>query len=494
MSNKIKAIIGGSIAIVLLVAALLALKFTAPPKDPNDLVIPDDKLVSLIEEDRYKSEYLKIKNNSGEFELKLLGENLYTVVGFEDLPQISNVFTTVFSEVCNVVASEIIEENCDDLGKFGLADPEVQFEYKVKDKEPYKISIGNLSSDGSIHYVCETGKNTVYAFSATAMSSLYKSKYDYLNKEIIASFDGQVAAEVPIINRISIKRPDLEKPMIFETMGKDDLTENSVPQSSIIMTSPVKSLISETPAQDYFYGNFGLTADDVACVNPTPEQLTEYGFDNPSSEFEIDYNDNLTVRIKTGNGIPCEHEEGEDLTGHKHVNTHHYAISKEGNIVYEIKTEAMRWFEMQPKDIISIFAVIPSIFDIDRLEFVIDDVAHVLKYTIDEREDGTKSVEGATLDGKEVDSEHARGMYQLLASTSIIDLNTVVPTVKPTTTVKYVYKNGKVDTVEMFVLPDRTGVVSFNGNNAFKSRVGINDKIIKEFDNLVNGKAVDTSW
>lgn len=496
MSKKVKAIIAASAVLVVLAAALVVLLMTAP--DPNDISsnpILTSEAIPLAKEDRYQIEYAEIENAKGKYKVVPIGENIFNIEGYDEYAVMRDMLPELLIEVCNVSANDVIAENVTDMKQFGL-DPAVStFTVKVKDKEPYSLSVGALSMDQTFYYVCKTGENTVYSVGATTFDHIFKGEREFLDLVVTEGFDSQNAATVPQINRVLISRPDLEKPMVFEKYKDGELSANAAQQASFRMTSPVEALISETPAQDYIYGNFGINADAVACVNPTAEDLTKFGFDEPTSVFEVDYNDNLKIRLKTGNGIPCQHDEDEDLTGHKHVNTHYYVLNKDGDRIYEVKTEAMRWMEMQHKDILSSFAIIPSIFDVEKLEFTVDEETHVLQYTSEKNENDANVIVGATLDGKEVDSYEARSMYQLLASTNITDINTgKTPPAKASITVKYHYFSGKTDTVELYELEDHTGIVSLNGNNAFVGRVGVQDKIRREMQNLKDGKKVDTDW
>lgn len=497
MSKKIRAIIVSAIVLVLLGGAIIALALSNKSAEDdllNTTSINTD-FVPLIREDRYKTEYLKIKNKTSEYEIKPIGENLYSIVGFEDLFQIKAYFPEALTQACSVTATKLIAEDSQSLGDFGFNDPELVFEIKTEGNDAISLTVGSTTSDGSSHYVIITGENDIYSVPVTTFPNLFMDKFDYLDKTVINGFDPNVATEIPYLNKVSITRKDLETPIVFDSFVKGDLSENAVSQSTIRMTSPVEALISETSAQDYLYGNFGLIAESIVDINPTEEKLIEYGFDDPSSVFEIKYNDNINIKVTTGNGIECEHAVDEDLTGHQHEFVSYYAMRDDSNTVYRVSTISMRWFEMQPKDIISTIAVLPSVFDLESVELTTsDDKTYTLKYETESSEDGKKSVTGATLDGKEVDSKDARQILQLLTLTDIQDLNYETPTSEAETTIKYNYLDGTNNVVELFILEDRTAVISLDGNNAFVGRPALVDKINNEIKKLESGSPVDINW
>lgn len=496
MSKKIKSVILAAIVLIVLVGIVIALVLLNEhdAKNPASAISSESKFVTLVEENRGNTEWLNIKNKKGEYKIIPVGENVYSAEGIEDLPQANYVYLETLASACNVVASEIVEENATDLSIYGLVSPEVEFELKIKDKDAMKISLGNLSPDKSLRYGKSGENNNVYAFPATAFETLFFGKLDYLDAALIPGYDPDNDPEnIPVIEKVTITRPDLEKPMVFEQIEKEYFTENSVMQASVRMTSPVTALLSETPAQEYFYGNFGIGAEEIVAISPDEKELEEFGFNEPTSTYEVIYSGGKTVKVKTGKGVLCRHTEDEDLTDHKHVITYHYAMREGSELVYLMETDLMRWFKMQPKNVMSKYAVIPSVFDMESVDVTVGGKDYKLVYET-KIETDKKEVLSAKVNGKAVTTGEATNFLQLLGSTAITDINLNPVSEKPEITIKYNYKNGKTDIVELIVTADRTCIVSLNGEKALKGRSGLIAKIEMELADLLAGEKVDLSW
>ena len=78
--------------------------------------------------------------------------------------------------------------------------------------------------------------------------------------------------------------------------------------------------------------------------------------------------------------------------------------------------------------------------------------------------------------------------------TAIQDIYTGKVTGEPVFRADYHYRSGKTDTIEVYLLADRTAVLSLNGNKGFLGRAGYVDKIVKETQNLLDGKEIDINW
>lgn len=493
MSKKVRTIIIGSAVLVALIGVLVVLQLTKEKPKENSVSNIDDEFVTLVNGKEADLEYVHIKNQKDDYIINRQAEERWGIKEIMDYEQTYYLYTETVPMACNIVASSIVEENSKDLSIYGLVNPEVTVKVKFKDKDEKSVSLGNLSPDGKVRYGIETGEKTVYAFPNTAFKNFYFTKYDYVNKELIKGFDPEQPNEIPIINEMIVSRPDLEKPIILKKFQEGELSKNATSQSYIYMQSPVKSLISESAAQDYVFGNFGIMAEKIVSAKPTKEQLAEYGFDKPTSEFTVRYNDTTTLKIITGKGIECEHNPDEKLDGHKHEIVSYYAKKENSDQIFVVKATDMRWMGLQPKDIISSVAVLESILDINSIDITLEGTTNNLTFV---RGEDPKDVNQfkSTLNKKEVDIAKAKAYMQLCQLTSIQDVNKKQVNANPTATIKYNYTSGKSDVIDIYILEDRTCVLSVNGNKAFIGRPGYVDKLIKEMQNLTSGKEVDIDW
>lgn len=494
MSKKVKTLIIGGIVLILLIGVLIILPILLKEDEPkNDLSSDLSELVTLIEGNPYDVEYVHIVNETDDYVIDKQAEEVWGIDKIMDFVQTSYMYSETIAAASNLTAANTIEENSSDIGKFGLKNPSLTLEVKMKDKELFTLIAGDLSPDRALRYACIKGENTVYGFSANALARFYYSSTKYIDTVLVPGLDSDQLSDIPVINEMSVSRPDLEKPIILKEYEEGELSENAPMQASVYMSSPVRALISETPAQTYIYENFGIQAESIVKANPTEEEWKEYGFDQPTSEFSLRYNDTSTVKVVTGKGVECQHEESEDLTGHQHVIEYYYAKRDDINQIFLVRASALKWMNFNAKDIISSVILLPSIKDLASLDVTVNGEKNVIAFNRGEDPADVNSYTAA-LNGKEANVTDAKSYMNLCLNTAVQDLNTVIPTVAPKVTIQYNYLNGKKDVVDIYVLEDRSCIVALNGSPDFTGRAGFVDKLEKEMANLKNGKAVDIEW
>lgn len=498
MSKKVKAIIAGSIVMVLLVGAVIALVLTNNPATEDEQTSSiGAELITIQEASVDDLEYILVKNQKDEYKIESIGEKKFGIKEIDGYKQVDGMFETTASSVMNIYAQQIIEENATDLDMYGFDNPTLEAEIKVRGKDSLKLTLGNLSPDTYTRYMIKTGENTVYGMSSGTLSNLMSTKYDYLDKVVVPALetgeDGNPVA--PSLERIEIQNELLEKPVIMEKYQEGELSKNGFPGIGVKMTSPINGMINETKAQERINPVFGLTASSIAAINPTAAQLTEYGFDTPTSSFSINYDKTFSAKVITGSAIECQHEEGEDLTDHKHVIKSYYAMREGTNVIYVVPKESLSWLDIKRNTLLSSIAVLPPILDLDGVDFTVGSEKYEIKYKmIGDDEDDTNEME-ATVNGKSVDIDAAKKMLQLFYATSIQDVNTgITPENPPDASLVYHYKGGKTDKVEFFIMDDRQVVISLNGNLGYTGRSGYIEVMQKNMNKLINGEEVDTDW
>lgn len=494
MNKKVKSILWGSGIIVVLGIAVAVLMLTqADPQEEIDRHASSlaAKLVTLVNEQSSDVESLHIKNELDEYTITRAGEGVWRIPEIAEFAQQDYLYLETLGQASNINANEVIEENCTDLSKFGLDRPKLVIDITYVNGNEYHLTVGNRAPGSGAQYIMQEGDSTVYALPSTSIPNLYYNRHEYTEKTVIETFDPEDPSTVPHIDYVKIDRPDLEQPIIMESMTQEELGPNAVIQTNLRLKSPVNAMLSETPLQTYVFALFGMTGSEVVAANPTPEELTQYGFDEPSSTYELRYNETSTVKLTTGYKV--RGQSYPDENGNTYETDCYYVIKEGINQIYVVPTQMVTWMEMQPKDIISSAAVLPNILDIESLETVVEGRKTVVDFTLGE--DPTKSADiTAALNGEAHDIEPVRSYLQLIMGTAIQDIYTGEVTGEPVFRADYHYRSGKTDTIEVYLLADRTAVLSLNGNKGFLGRAGYVDKIVKETQNLLDGKEIDINW
>jgi len=493
MSRKVKAIIAGGVVIALLVAVLVVLQLTKEDKPESTVSAVEVDVISVINGLETDLEYIKVKNQADEYEISRQAEGRWGIADIMDYDQDLAMYFTTIQQATSVNALEIIEENSTNLAKFGLDAPTLVFEVKFKDGKTYTIKKGMTSSDKSISYFTEGETKTVYSIKSNYFENLELDRYAYIRTLLVPGFESDQAEDIPKIDKITITRPDLAKPIIVEkfdpTMGK----EFSAPQADLRLISPRNALLSYDAIQNTLYGYFGIEAESIVAVKPTKEQFEEYGFNKPTSVLEMQYDSNSNIKITTGKAITTDVVDSEGKpTGQKKVSSY-YAMSGGSQQVFVMKAIDVRWLETMPEKLISDVQILPHILEIDSIDVTLEGKTNNLKIIKGADKKDTKLIT-AKLNGKAVEASEAKMYMQVLLLTSIGDFGDTKQTGNPVATIKYNYVNGKSELVEVYIKEDLTCTVVINKASAYIGRAGYVDKLIKELKNLEAGKTVDMDW
>ena len=160
MSKKIKTIIWSSAALVVLIAVTVTLVLTAP-SSTDDTSAPSVESIALIRETYSDVESLHIKNQDDDYTIELVGEELWRIRDTMDLKQITYMYDQTLTNLSTFSAIETIEEDCADLSRYGLDDPQISFEIKYNNGNSYAFDIGLQTADGTYYYPVKDGDNTV---------------------------------------------------------------------------------------------------------------------------------------------------------------------------------------------------------------------------------------------------------------------------------------------------------------------------------------------
>ena len=129
MSKKIKAIIFGGIAVVVLAAITVILVVTAPSNNEESSFISTNA-IPLIDELSTDVDSLYVKNATGEYTIETIGEDLWRIKHISGFKSLDYLYQQTLSNLCTFSATELIEENCSDLERYGLSDPYISFVMK----------------------------------------------------------------------------------------------------------------------------------------------------------------------------------------------------------------------------------------------------------------------------------------------------------------------------------------------------------------------------
>jgi len=180
-----------------------------------------------------------------------------------------NVYT-IAEALAGISVVKYIEEDAEDLNKYGLASPPYVFEYTVDGKD-FRLSLGKPDPDGRNYYALLNDENLVFTVSA--------SMFNFLDKpieELISSF-----VHLQNINDVSEMKITMDGRVDISKINVDteDDEKSTYEFNGVLLTGEKDEEYIRT-FKKYYQGAIGITMDklnlDAKPVLENPEVTIEY--------------------------------------------------------------------------------------------------------------------------------------------------------------------------------------------------------------------------
>ena len=461
MSSSVKYLIAGVTAAVLLGGGVIAMNLTDPSKKQAE-----DSEVSDTADETAEAIYtgssddiisIEVKNDAGGYtfvrKTKATGEAqaVFTVDGLDGVVLDSNLVDGFAVQAKELVPNKLIDEKPDDLSTYGLDKPkaEVTITYDGNSAGKVDFLVGNDSPGGDI-YVKIKDSAAVYTVSSSFVKSYTYEKEYFVSKSVL---EKPADDDMPIVKKITIERPDLEKPIVLEYTGEN---ESGGTSATHVMTSPVKAYLDVSKSTDYTHGLFGLTAESVLSLSPSKEELTVAGIETPSCTVTMETDDGKTYVLKTG--MEYSGAEGSEAG---------YTGYYEGtDVLWKFSESSVPWVKMQPGDITSSLVFGSYIYDLKSMEVTAGGKTEKFEFTGSDAD--TYKV---MLNGKDFDLERYKSFYQAVIKAPAEEICTSDEGIgELRASFKLTYNNGNPDeTIEFYAAEGNRVIIKKDGVTCFKS-------------------------
>lgn len=511
MKKSVKGIIGLSAVLVVLGGGLAALMLTEPKDgDGNDssnisdvsdegqqvVLIHDDKVTGTDPETGLDLEgvikTVDVKNQTDELHIvqkSAKTENsaaTYTLDGYQDIYMNDSVIGTMAHNANGMISEDVIEENCTDLEKFGLADPEITVDIKYETGTEYHMAIGSSAPSGDVTYVMINDVNTVYTVRNSLLANYSKKTLELVETTVLKAPD-----EYPIVKKLTLKRDDLDNDIVLEYDEKNSDSEYSGgTSSSHIMTEPTFAYLAVEKSTDIITGMFGLYANDVYAVHCTDSDIAEAGLKDPFCTVTMDCDDGKSYTLLLSE--PFTEDNGKSC----------YCMLKGEKVIFTMDVEDAKWLTVEPVDIASRIFLASYVWNITDLSVTVgDDQSYDFVITrIDEDEEPEKlnsTYFETTLNGEDFDTERYRKFYSFLISANAEDfaLGEKIPSGKPMAALKYNDSYyGETTEVEFYEISNLKALITVNGESKFTIAKSFVDTLIENANNLKSDEEFITTW
>lgn len=482
MNKRVKWIIVGAAAAVVLGGALVALKLTAPDDTPEETEEAEVTSRLMYEKKPEDLKKLTIRNETGEYEIVSDGSSGFTIEAINAVPLNSDLLTSTAEAACSVTIQDTVTENAEDMSVYGLAEPraEVKAEFGDSANTVKEFLIGDVTPKSGRTYFAFKGENTVYTVKTTDVSSYLNKEYDYVQKTVFSD-ETDEEGNKPLIEDMIVSRRDI--PYLIELVydeRQEDETLTTGNTSSHLMTSPVTLSLNPDTANPVLNALYGLTAEEAVVIEPTEQDLEAYGLtdDTCFGKLAMKLPEQI-FKLTIGNEVT---DDDGNVTGY-------YCYVNGFDVVYIFSTSSLPWATLMPLDITSTMVTSNYIYDLSSIEIKTADKTYDLEMTGSSSDDFTVKI-----DGKDIETDRFKTFYQFLLRTSAEELYLQETDAEPYLTITIKTTRGNTDVLEYIADSDRMTIIKLNGNADFRCRTAYTDRLLENLDALINGGEFATTW
>jgi hypothetical protein len=505
MNKTAKGIIALGAVLAVLGGGYAALRLTEPKEEggssASSEVNEDKQSVILIKDDENESasgynvgviKTVDIKNQTDELHVIQKTAKTddsaatYTLDGYQDVLMKDSIIGTLANNANELASEDVIEENCTDLAKFGLASPTATVDIEYESGKKYRLLVGNKAPSGDVTYVMIDGVNTVYTVRNSAVENYTKTTIELVETTVLEAPD-----EMPIVKTLKIERDDIDYDIVLKYEEKEDSQHSGGTSAAHVMVEPTTAYLAVERATNITTGMFGLDAQDIYSVHCTDADIAEAGLKDPFCTVTMECDDGKTYVLLLSEPFN-DSENGKCC----------YAMLEGGNVIYTVQTENARWATVKPIDIASKIFIASYVWNISDLK-VTTNTGESGEFTItkrnpaEEKESYTADDFEVKYNGEAFDSERFRQFYSFLISANAEDfaLDAKIPDSAPMATVElndsFTGETMKLDFYENSAM---TALIAVNGESKFTITKSYVDTLIDNIKRIKGDEEFVTTW
>jgi len=482
MNKKLRNLIATVIVVAMLGGMVAMLPMVLAPKDtgPTEQEIDREALQLSFYDDTSRILEVTVENEHGTFTaLPTRGMNEQgseanglKIESIEKFPTQFTRFETLLNKCAYLIASRKFSDFETDLAPFGLSDPKISAKIKYSDKE-LQLFVGDRTPDESGYYVKLVGNDAVFIFHDDIYEIFSRGEKDYIDLKMLEPHPTESDPETGLVSEyaqefecIELGGSCREEPITIEhdPVGAKDYRPYS-------MVLP-KKISADDDAVRTLYSviTMGMTALDIAAVDPDAKTLARLGFDDPLATLRYQYRDaeyNLTV------GSADEE--------------HYMVMTGEWNIVYMISKNSLDFCEWQVADLFNKIIYIANVKDIKTFTITHGGKKYKLDVNI-----GADDKVAVTYGGKIISNEVFNTYYQNFLTIQHEDTGEK-PSGDPVLSfdVEFTDSARYPDSINFIKESDRRYFYQVNGEGVFLIKSDRVNALISDIDNLINNQEIE---
>lgn len=263
-------------------------------------------------------------------------QNVWYIVGEEDVFLNQNVIDSLVINVAYLVAKDVITTNPTDISKYGFTNESTYVRGTTKNGDEFTFTIGNLLVDRDGYYIMVDGDETIYSVSLYTANSILITRGQLLDSGIFPGTLTEVTSFILAKNSERIYK--LVPDPTYLWMVTEPITFRGFPEKADAMITNTFELV----VKEY--------------VDASPDDLSIYGLASPKYELTLVIN-SKEITLLVGN------ENIRDLT--------YYAMVSDKEEVFTIDSSSLNFLDTPLVDILWPYPYLPRLELIESINILV---------------------------------------------------------------------------------------------------------------------------
>lgn len=489
-----------TIGIFLLVCALVAVAIvliskiepTPEPEEENldfGLTVNDEG-IRVYRFSPKNVDYMEITNPHGTYRVRMDGSTV-SIVGYETIPLLSASSLGLFRSVETLTLNTVVDEDCAELSRFGLEDPQATITIQAYSDANVTFHIGDANPTGEYYYMSVQGERIVYLMDRLFAERYLKSVAEYCDKKIYKTFDP--AAD---FRGLTIKSPTLN--FAFRQATEEEKKNEGIYFGNIAMASPYQWGVEAAAVEEVMTTMVNLSADEVVQMCVSESDLARYGLD-AESRTEIVLAVYADPNPMTYNNTTNPYYDSTKPTGKYSLYTVTYWLGKtvdrdvyvmfEGRpVVYTMPANTFSWLEWTPYRYCTKLLFGEYIRNLKSL--TVSSAEGEYTFTLTGADSDDNDDLRVTCGDISVDGDSFRDFYANIMATYPTGEGTMPENAESILTISYTTVDDSVQTLNFYPVDSRNCLVEVRGQAFLTVRITEVNKIINDTQKLLKGQEI----
>ena len=448
MAKQTKWLAVAAVTVALLGGAAFWLAQTPTTEEQN---ASQEEKILLADRTLQEISQVRMTGSQGEYTLENTGESNFSIEALGEAPVNETQLDLLLNCVQAPQVSRVVSQQPEDLEQYGLSEPQAQVEIRYTDDSSLTLLLGGEAPQSAGVYLKTGDGDTVYLMDSDWAETLSWPLEQLVNRTL---GEGLSADEV---GTVTLSGGELTQTVVLEPLEDGD--SDSYPAVTHTMTQPEEQPANSETVSTILTTAMGLTASSADTINPTAEEMSQAGFDNPTAVLTMAYKDgegSLTLRAG-------KVEDGQVW------------VMKGGvPVIYVIPVDSCPWVSVTYDQLIS-----PKFADLE-----LDELSEISVVTADETYLFTMDGEGENLtvsaNGQQLDSQEFQDYFNSIIVMEGETYTTQQPSGSPWITLTYTYRDTALAPVVITMTPwEESYLVTVNGRTQWSVSANIPQQLLE---------------